>query len=144
MIIRMALLLLLILCVWGCPSSKTITPELIDDVNIVDFGKYVVSKSDIESAFESGMNVFSKDAKVVPKVEGLTIQGFKFATVRAGGIWDKVGLKSGDVVHQINSKKLSGPADALKSLEQIRNKRVIILLLTRNEQLGTITIMVKN
>ncbi len=76
-----------------------------------------------------------QDAKANPNLVGGTeIKGFVLTKIRPNSVYEKMGLKDGDIVKAINGIELSGMAQAVQTLNQMRNETVISLSVERSGQ----------
>ena len=74
---------------------------------------------------------------MVPQVNNGQTVGFKLVEIKRGSLLEKVGLKVGDLVVEINQVKLNSPEKALQVFQQVREANNITLGLIRNGQLKT-------
>lgn len=85
-----------------------------------------------------------QDAKANPNLVGGTeIKGFVLTKIRPNSAYEKMGLRDGDVVRSINNIELSGMAQAVQTLNQMRNESSISLLVDRGGQSINISLDVK-
>jgi type II secretion system protein C len=56
----------------------------------------------VESELGEGFSKILQSARLVPNTEGNKVKGFKIFAIQAGTLFEKVGLKDGDVVVQVN------------------------------------------
>jgi general secretion pathway protein C len=75
-----------------------------------------------------------QDAKANPNLVGAEIKGFILTKIRPNSVYEKMGLKDGDVVKNINGIELSGMAQAVQTLNQMRNEATISLTVDRSGQ----------
>ena len=52
--------------------------------------------------------------------------------IRRDSLYEKLGLKNGDILTAVNENNLSDPSQALKIFEQLKNERSINVKLERN------------
>ncbi len=75
-----------------------------------------------------------QDAKANPNLVGTEIKGFILTKIRPNSVYEKMGLKDGDIVKNINGIELSGMAQAVQTLNQMRNEATISLTVERGGQ----------
>jgi general secretion pathway protein C len=75
----------------------------------------------------------------VPHFEGGRSTGFRLFAIRQNSIFDKIGLKNGDVIQRVNGADLSDPARALALFQQLRNERDIAVEIVRNKETKTLS-----
>lgn len=76
--------------------------------------KYEIDRS-LVNEFIANANVASRDAAIYPHARNGKADGYRLGRVRPGGIFAKLGLRSGDVVNTINNIPITSP-DKLLSL----------------------------
>ena len=52
--------------------------------------------------------------------------------IRKDSLYEKLGLKNGDIITSVNDSSLSNPAEALKLFEKLKSEREISVKLERN------------
>ncbi|HET7319408.1 MAG TPA: PDZ domain-containing protein, partial [Nitrospirota bacterium] len=62
------------------------------------------------------------------------VAGFRITRISPGSIYEKIGLQNGDVLLRVNTQNLDNPAKLFSLYKEMRNKRHISLLLSRNGQ----------
>ena len=67
--------------------------------------KFVVDQSEIDNAMKNLDQLYT-DIRAVPNFAGGKVSGMKILSVKAGSIFDKLGLKRGDVLERINGVEL--------------------------------------
>ncbi|MDA8422106.1 MAG: hypothetical protein M0Z89_02095 [Nitrospiraceae bacterium] len=60
-------------------------------------------------------------------IAGLTIAAYVLAQA-----YEKIGLRNGDVLRRVNRQNLDNPAKLFSLYQEMRNKRHIAILLSRN------------
>jgi general secretion pathway protein C len=85
-----------------------------------------------------------QDAKANPNLVGGTeIKGFILTKIRPNSTYEKMGLRDGDIVRAINNIELSGMAQAVQTLNQMRNEASISLVVERGGQTINISLDVR-
>ncbi|MBM4353996.1 MAG: hypothetical protein FJ109_09425 [Deltaproteobacteria bacterium] len=74
-----------------------------------------------------------REARVIPNYDkdSGTYKGFKLIGVRPNSLYRALGIRSGDVIQQINGEELSSPGKALELFTQLQNSSSIMLDITR-------------
>ena len=70
-------------------------------------------------------------------VEGVQ-QGFVVSNIMPGSLYQKLGLKNGDVVTDVNNKKLESADDVLQMVEMMQSGGNVSVNLLRNGQNETL------
>ncbi len=84
-----------------------------------------------------------QDAKANPNLVGTEIKGFTLTKIRPNSAYEKMGLQDGDIVKSINSIELSGMAQAVQTLNQMRNENTLTLVVERAGQTLNLTVDVR-
>lgn len=93
--------------------------------------RFVVDQTELSSAFEN-MNQLLTQARMVPFFTAGKADGFRIFAIRPNSLFEKIGLRDGDVLQRINGNELADPARAFELFEQLRNERQISVDLVRN------------
>ena len=107
-------------------------------VNRIGDGQYRMS-SEIRSLAALGPAVFASEAVVLPPLFGKDAVGFTVLKVRPDGLFDKMGLKIGDVLKKINGRPLNTMADARAAYIKLVKDDIISLQVLR----GTETLILR-
>ena len=91
----------------------------------------------------SQMTKVLQDAKASPNMVGSELKGFKLTRIREGSIYQKAGLQSGDIIHEINGIALRGVSGAIKTLQSVRNEREIEVRIERNGEFINLNVSVQ-
>ena len=82
-------------------------------------------------------------ASAVPVVVSGQIIGFEFSLIESGSIYEKIGLKDGDVVKSINNIELDSVAKSLRILNSLRQKSQISVEYVRDGEIIPMNIQIK-
>ena len=91
----------------------------------------------------SQMTKVLQDAKASPNMVGSELKGFKLTRIREGSIYQKAGLQSGDIIHEINGIALRGVSGAIKTLQSVRNEREIEVRIQRGGEFINLNVSVQ-
>jgi general secretion pathway protein C len=119
-------------------------PGVGPDVNVQVVGdnQYEIAKEEVDKAFENLGQLFTQ-MRAVPHFEGGKAVGFRLFAIRSGSLFDKIGLRNGDVVKRINEIEMNDPSRALAMLEELRNERSLTVDVMRNRQDQTLSYSVR-
>lgn len=87
-------------------------------------GKYIVSQSELERTL-SNLNDVAMQARIVPNFEGGKANGFKIFNIKSGSIYEKIGLKNGDVIQRINGFEINSPDKAFEVYQKLKDAKAI-------------------
>lgn len=104
--------------------------------------EFVVPRAEVDSALENMSQLFTQ-IRAVPHFEGGEATGFRLFAIRRGSLFDKIGLKNGDIIRNINGQAMNDPTRALALLEQLREAQDLTVAVTRNRKDQTINYTVR-
>lgn len=78
-------------------------------------------------------------AQAVPFLSDGKLDGFRLSNVLPAGFFDKLGLRTNDVVQRINGVELRDPGMLLSLFQQLRNEHTVRVDMMRNSQRQTLT-----
>jgi general secretion pathway protein C len=81
---------------------------------------YLVDRREIESTI-ANLNEVITQARAVPVLKDGQSTGFKLFNIRAGSIFEKIGLQDGDIVQKVNNTELTDPSKAVGLLEEVQS-----------------------
>lgn len=111
-------------------------------VEVISDTEYVVDRSEVDNALENMSQLFTQ-IRAVPHFEGGEATGFRLFAIRRGSLFDKIGLKNGDIIRSINGQVMNDPTRALALLDQLRDARDLTVAVTRNRKDQTINYTVR-
>jgi general secretion pathway protein C len=78
-------------------------------------------------------------AQAVPFLTDGKLDGFRLSNIVPTGFFDKLGLRTNDVVQRINGVELRDPGMLLSLFQQLRNEHTVRVDMLRNSQRQTLT-----
>lgn len=131
----------------GMPGSAGTAPDSgsgSKDPHIEQLGElsYAVDKSEVDSALDN-MNQLFTQIRAVPHFEGGSATGFRLFAIRQGSLFDKIGLKNGDILRSINGNAINDPSRALAMLGELRNQRELNVEVMRNKENKTLNYQIR-
>ena len=97
----------------------------------VDGNRWKISKAVADNA-RANLNSLLQTARMIPQIKNGKTVGFKLVELKKGSLLEKIGLRVGDLVVEINQVKLNSPEKALQIFQQLREANNISLGLMRN------------
>jgi general secretion pathway protein C len=97
-------------------NDTKVTREWVDRALTIDFTKTL------------------QDAKANPYVEGGKIKGFMLIRIKQDSVYEKLGLKDGDVIESINGTPLENAAQSIQLLNSMRGAQGLNFNVIRNGQ----------
>ncbi|MEN9785204.1 MAG: hypothetical protein RLZZ299_468 [Pseudomonadota bacterium] len=100
--------------------------------------KYQVDRSLLDSAL-GNLESFAGQLRAVPHKDGSgNVDGFRLSAIRKGSLFDKLGIKNGDVVHAINGQAMTSTEGALALYQSLRNEKAFNFEISRRNQRQTL------
>ena len=99
--------------------------------------KFIVDQSLLDDAMNN-FETLATQVRVVPHKDGDgNIDGYRLSAIRRGSLFDKLGIKNGDIVHGVNGQALTSTEGALSTYQTLRNEKNFNFDLTRRNQRQT-------
>jgi general secretion pathway protein C len=99
--------------------------------------EFVIDRGEIDKAMENLNQLFTQ-MRAVPHFQDGKAAGFRLFAIRADSVFEKLGLKNGDVVSRINGNDLTDPARAMSLIQELRSEGRITVDVNRNRQPTTL------
>ncbi len=123
------------------PRSEPATGAAADSDGKVEQlaeGKYRVDPSFMAEQMKS-VESLATQVRVVPhKGDDGAIDGYRLSAIRHGSLFDKLGIKNGDVVHTVNGQPLTSAEGALTTYQTLQSERAFNFEITRRNQKQTL------
>jgi len=97
----------------------------------------VVNASDIQESLEDIDNILS-DARIQPHFQDGKTNGLKLSRIKRGSIFSKLGLRNGDIIHEINNESLNSPDDIISLYGDLISGNHVSLNITRRGRQKTL------
>lgn len=96
-----------------------------------------VDESDVNEALNN-LPLLLTQARAVPYFKNGKSVGLRLFAIKRGSLYEKINLKNGDILKEINGNNLGDISQAVKLFEKLKEERSIILKLQRNKVSKTI------
>ena len=106
-------------------SSGTTTAAGDNDV--------VVDQQELETALQN-LPLLLTQARAVPYFKDGKAVGLRMFSIKAGSMYEKIGLQNGDILKSINGNSLSDISQAMRLFELLKEERSISVSLERNRE----------
>ena len=103
---------------------------------------YIIDKAKVQHAIDKPDQIMT-DARFLPNIVNGKQEGFVLREVKPGGIYNSLGLQSGDVLLRINESNISNPESALQAFSALRGLDKVQLDIIRNDAKITMTYQIK-
>jgi general secretion pathway protein C len=92
-----------------------------------------VDRREVQATF-ADLGRVANQIRAVPNVVEGKPTGYRIFAIEGGSIFDRLGLRNGDVIQRVNTETLTDPARALAALQGLpRERRVTLELVRRGE-----------
>jgi general secretion pathway protein C len=98
----------------------------------------VLDRREVEQAMGDLPKLLSQ-ARAVPYLVNGAMNGFRLDFIAPSSFYEKIGLKYGDVLQQVNGVDIRDPGTMLTLFQQLRNEKTVKLDLLRNNQRTAMT-----
>jgi len=105
-------------------------------------GVYAVDQKRVQQAIENPSEIMT-DAWLLPNIVEGKQEGFVLSEVKAGGIYQSLGLQNGDILLRINEYTISSPEAALQAFTALKGMDRVQLDIIRAGAKMTITYQIK-
>ncbi len=101
--------------------------------NAPDSDEFVVEEAELDKGLEN-LPLLLTQARAVPYFKDGRSIGLRLFAIKTGSLYEKIGLKNGDILKTINGNNLGDISQALKLFEQLKQEKSISLVLEREKQ----------
>ena len=98
----------------------------------------VLDRREVEQAMGDVPKLLSQ-ARAVPYMVNGAMNGFRLDFIAPSSFYEKIGLKYGDVLQQVNGVDIRDPGTMLTLFQQLRNEKTVKLDVLRNNQRTAMT-----
>jgi general secretion pathway protein C len=116
--------------VGGAPAAP---PPSGGSIQATAENEFMVPRAEVDSALENMSQLFTQ-IRAVPHFEGGQSIGFRLFAIRRGSLFDRIGLKNGDIITSINGSEMSDPSRAVALLQELREAQNLKVGAIRNQQ----------
>lgn len=109
------------------------TPNTVGGVAVLGSDEFIVEEAELDRGLEN-LPLLLTQARAVPYFKEGRAIGLRLFAIKTGSLYEKVGLKNGDILKGINGNNLGDISQALKLFEQLKQERQISLVLERDKQ----------
>jgi general secretion pathway protein C len=98
----------------------------------------VLDRRDVEQAMGDLPKLLSQ-ARAVPYMVNGSMNGFRLDSIAPASFYEKIGLKQGDVLQQVNGVDIRDPGTMLTLFQQLRHEKTVKLDVLRSNQRTAMT-----
>jgi len=96
-------------------KGSTVSTRSLSDsgIRIIDDQNVIMDRGELNKSL-SNMNQLLMEARAIPFRKDGEMVGFKLLGIKPGSLYDRLGVKNGDVIMSVNGSDIKSPADAMK------------------------------
>jgi general secretion pathway protein C len=98
---------------------------------------FAIDRAEIDKSMENLNQLFTQ-IRAVPHFQDGKAAGFRLFAIRQDSVFEKIGLKNGDIISKINGNELTDPARAMSLIQELRSEGHITVDVMRNRQPTTL------
>ncbi|MCP9446587.1 MAG: hypothetical protein NNA22_03320 [Nitrospira sp.] len=100
--------------------------------------KKVIDRREVDHAM-SDLPKLLTQARAVPHMVNGAINGFRIDYMAPASFYEKIGIRTGDILQRVNGVEIRDPGTVLNLLQQLKNENVVKLDIVRNNRRATVT-----
>lgn len=104
--------------------------------------RYLVDRGEVDHSIENLSSIVTQ-MRAVPYLKDGKSLGFRVFNIRAGSLFERMGLKNGDVIQSVNGTTLDDPTRALALLDEVEAADEISVDLLRDDRPNTLTYSIR-
>jgi general secretion pathway protein C len=104
--------------------------------------RFVVDRGEVDHSIENLSTVVTQ-MRAVPYLKDGKSVGFRVFNIRTGSLFERMGLKNGDIIQAVNGSELSDPSRALALLDEVQTSDEIRIDLLRDDHPNTLTYSIR-
>jgi len=113
------------------------TPEASTGVRQLSKDKWMLDQREVAASTENMSQILTQ-ARALPYMEAGKTIGFRISEIVAGSIYDKIGIKNGDVIQKVNAQEVDDPGKFFQLYQGLKEEKNISIDLMRNGQRQTL------
>jgi general secretion pathway protein C len=119
-------------------TETTATGDATEGVEKLADNKYAVDSSLMDEAMNNFESLATQVRVVAHKGADGAVDGYRLSAIRRGSLFDKLGIKNGDIVHGVNGQALTSTEGALSTYQTLRSEKAFSFDITRRNQRQTL------
>ena len=124
------------------PTGRANVNEYADGITQKGGNSFEIDKRVVDNALGDLSSLISQ-ARIVPHMKDGEIDGFKVYNIKAGSLFKQLGLRNGDVLHNVNGMDISGPEQGLQAFQALRNESNIQIDISRRGSRKTLNYSIR-
>lgn len=115
----------------GKPTGGTDAVAMNEEAPNDDQTQFTLSEAEVSDAL-SNLPLLLSQARAVPYFRNGQSVGMRLFAIRKDSLYEKIGLKNGDIIKSVNDTSVSDPTQALKIFEQLKSERSLFVNVERS------------
>lgn len=107
--------------------------ETGDGISALDDNEYIVDEGELDKALEN-LPLLLTQARAVPYFSDGQAVGLRLFAIKSGSLYEKIGLRNGDVLKSVNGNSMADLSQAMQLFEKLKSERSISLTIERNRE----------
>lgn len=99
----------------------------------IDENEYIVDEAELDKALEN-LPLLLTQARAVPYFSDGQAVGLRLFAIKSGSLYEKIGLRNGDVLKSVNGNSMADLSQAMQLFEKLKTERSISLTVERNRE----------
>lgn len=95
--------------------------------------EFIVDNDELDKALEN-MPLLLTQARAVPYFQEGKAVGFRLFAIKSGSLYEKIGLKNGDIIKSVNGNSMGDPSQALELFKKLKEERNLNVRLERQKE----------
>ena len=122
------------------PPSGNSAGKGMEGVTKVNDFEYHIDRGLLDEKLQD-LGALGREARVIPNYdrESGSYKGFKLIGVRPNSLYRNIGIRSGDVILQVNGEEMNSPSKALELFTKLQTSNAISLDIKRRGKVETLT-----
>ncbi len=101
--------------------------------NIENISEMTVNEAELDQALQN-LPLLLTQARAVPYFKNGKSVGLRLFAIKAGSLYEKIGLQNGDILKTVNDNSLADLSQAAKLFEDLKQQRSISVVIERNRE----------
>jgi general secretion pathway protein C len=111
-------------------------------IRAVGDNRFLVDRGEVDHSIEN-LSTIVTQMRAVPYLKDGKSLGFRVFNIRSGSLFERMGLKNGDVIQSVNGTTLDDPSRALALLDEVQAADEITVDLLRDDHPNTLTYSIR-
>lgn len=116
------------------PKGKKGKADEDDGVTKEGPNKFIVDQALVDKIMQNPEELYSQVRAVPHKGPGGEVDGYRLSGIRRRSVFNKLGIKNGDVIHSVNGRPLDSMANAMDAYQSLGSQRSFTFEVSRKNE----------